>query len=71
MSEQALIHQLLRFFGDRFVPDQILDPVHAAILVMSQKSSFLELWRGATSGQVHPAHVRELTLHRIMHILQL
>jgi hypothetical protein len=71
MLEQTLIHQRLRLFSDLIVPEQVLDTVHAAILVMSYKSSFLELRRSATSGQVQPAHVRELTLHRDLLILQL
>ena len=55
MLERTLIRQLLRLLGDLLVPNQMLHSVHAAIHVMSHKSSFLELRRGTTCGQVHPA----------------
>merc|ERR1719191_2118314 len=45
MLERTLIRQLLRLLGYLLVPYQMLDSVHAAIHVMSHKSSFLELRR--------------------------
>jgi hypothetical protein len=69
MFEHARLHQLLRLFSDLLVPDQVLDPVHAAILIMSQKNNVLQLWR--TLERMAIANIGSKILLRDFPILQL